>query len=376
MTYDVNALRQAEFPWADQKIYLDHASLGPLPARTLKAIVEFNTRRAAPFQMVPEDFSVIPGDARAAAARLINAEVAEIGLAPNTSLALALAAQALPFTEGDRIVVSDKEFPSNVYPWKLLRSKGVSLEIISCRPDGCPDEEALLTALADPMVKGIALSAVQFATGYRLDLARFSAETRKRHKYLIVDAIQAVGVSRVDMKATPVDILACGGQKWLMSPWGSGFIYTRKELTPSLQPTVASWLGYEASDDLTRLTSYDETLRDGTRRFELTGHALQDFVGFTLSAGMLADIGPDAIAAHIRTLHEPIRVTAGKRGIAVVTPADRCAATISLRPSDPGAVHAKLREAGIFCSVREGVLRLSPHCYNTIEEMEKVAGLL
>lgn len=376
MSYDVQALRKAEFPWADQKIYLDHASLGPLPARTLKGIGEFNARRAAPFQMVAEDFSAIPGDARAAAARLINADVAEIGLAPNTSLGLALAAQALPFNEGDKLVVSDKEFPSNVYPWKLLRSKGVSLEIISGRPDGCPDEEALLAALADPQVKGIALSAVQFATGYRLDLAKFSAETRKRHKYLIVDAIQAVGVSRVDVKATPVDILACGGQKWLMSPWGSGFIYSRKELTPSLRPTVASWLSFDASDDLTKLTSYDETYRDNTRRFELTGHALQDVVGFTISANLLADIGADAIAAHIRTLHEPIRAAAAKKGIAVVTPADRCAATISLRPVDPAAAHAKLREGGVFCSVREGVVRLSPHCYNTLEEMEKVASLL
>src|SRR5437868_5708310 len=197
MTYDVKALRKTEFPWADQRIYLDHASLGPLPQRTLKAINEFNARRAIPFQVVPDDFSTIPGAARAAAAQLINADVEEIGLVQTASLGLALAAHALPFAEGDRIVASDKEFPSNIYPWKLLKERGVGLEIVPCTLEGWPDEAALLRRLADPRVRGVAVSAVQFATGYRVDLARFSAETRKRHKLLIVDAIQAVGVHPV-----------------------------------------------------------------------------------------------------------------------------------------------------------------------------------
>ena len=377
MGYDVEALRREEFPWADQRVYLNHASLGPLPARTLKAINDFNTRRAVPFQIVGDDFLSIPTNARAAAARLINAESDEIGLVQTTSLGLNLAAHALPFVEGDLIVVSDKEFPSNVYPWKLLKDRGVGVEIVSCTPEGWPDEEALIRRLADPRVKGLAISAVQFATGFRADLARLSAETRKRHKLLIVDAIQAVGCYPIDVRTTPVDILVAAAQKWLLGPWGAGFIYARRDLIPELTLDVANWLGYAGSDDVTQLTSYHDRPHPNARRFEISGHALQDLVGLTTSAKLLAELGPDAIVAHVRGIHEPVLAAARKKGIAIASPTDALRpCTLSLRPANAAALHAKLEGAGIHCSLREGLVRLSPHCYNTVTEMERVAALL
>ena len=377
MGYDVQALRREEFPWADRRVYLNHASLGPLPSRTLKAINDFNTRRAVPFQVVGDDFLTIPAAARAAAARLINADPEEIGLVQTTSLGLNLAAHALPFVEGDLVVVSDKEFPSNVYPWKLLKDRGVGLEIVSCTPEGWPDEDALVRQLADPRVKALAISAVQFATGYRADLARLSAETRKRHKLLIVDGIQAVGCYPIDVRKTPVDILTAAAQKWMLGPWGAGFLYARKELIPALTPDVANWLGYAGSDDVTQLTSYHDRHHPNARRFEISGHALQDLVGLTTSANFLADLGPQAIVAHVRTIHEPVIAAARKRGIAIASPTDAARpCTLSLRPADPAALYAKLGAAGVDCSLREGLIRLSPHCYNTVEEMERVAALL
>jgi cysteine desulfurase/selenocysteine lyase len=377
MTYDVEALRREEFVWAERRVYLNHASLGPLPARTLKAINDFNTRRAVPFQVVGDDFLGIPAAARTAAARLINADPEEIGLVQTTSLGLNLAAHALPFGDGDLILVSDKEFPSNVYPWKLLKNRGVGVEIVSCTPEGWPDEEKLIHLLADPRVKALAISAVQFATGFRADLARLSAETRQRKKLLIVDAIQAVGCYPIDVRATPVDILTCAAQKWLLGPWGAGFIYARKDLLPILNPDVANWLGYDGSDDVTQLTSYHGRHHPNARRFEISGHALQDLVGFTTSAGLLAELGPAAIVAHVRTIHEPVLAAARKKGIAVASPTDHARpCTLSLRPADPAALYARLDGHGVSCSLREGLVRLSPHGYNTVEEMEKVAGLL
>ena len=377
MSYDVSALRREEFPWADRRIYLNHASLGALPARTLKAINEFNTRRAVPFQMVGDDFLTIPGNARAAAAKLINAEADEIGLVQTTSLGLNLVAQSLPLGEGDLVLVSDKEFPSNVYPWKGMKERGVGIEIVSCTAEGWPDEERLIHHLADPRVKAVAVSLVQFANGYRVDLARLSAETRKRNKLLIVDAIQGVGCYPIDVRKTPVDILTAAAQKWMLGPWGAGFIYARKELIPDLAPTVANWLGYEGSDDVTQLTSYHDRHHPNARRFEISGHALQDLVGMTASAGLLAELGPAAIVAHVRTIHEPVLAAAKKKGITIASPTDAARpCTLSLRPSDPAALYAKLEGNGVSCSLREGLVRLSPHCYNTVEEMERVAGLL
>jgi len=377
MTYDVKSLRREEFPWADKRIYLNHASLGALPARTLKAINEFNTRRAVPFQMVGDDFLTIPGNARAAAAKLINAEADEIGLVQTTSLGLNLVAQALPLGEGDLVLVSDKEFPSNVYPWKGMKDRGVGIEIVSCTAEGWPDEDRLIHHLADPRVKAVAVSLVQFANGYRVDLARLSAETRKRNKLLIVDAIQGVGCYPIDVRKTPVDILTAAAQKWMLGPWGAGFIYARKELLPDLAPTVANWLGYEGSDDVTQLTSYHDRHHPNARRFEISGHALQDLVGMTASAALLAELGPEAIVAHVRTIHGPVFAAAKKKGIAIASPTDAARpCTLSLRPADPAALYAKLEANGVSCSLREGLVRLSPHCYNTVEEMERVAALL
>jgi cysteine desulfurase/selenocysteine lyase len=377
VTYDVNALRREEFPWADRRIYLNHASLGPLPARSLKAINDFNTRRAVPFQMVGDDFLTIPRDARAAAAKLINAHPDEIGLVQTTSLGLNLAAQALPLGEGDLVLVSDKEFPSNVYPWKLLKDRGVGVEIVSCTPEGRPDEERLIHHLADPRVKVLAVSLVQFASGYRVDLARLSAETRRRKKLLVVDAIQGVGCYPIDVRQTPVDILTAAAQKWMLGPWGAGFLYASKELLPTLAPHVANWLGYEGSDDVTQLTSYHDRRHPNARRFEISGHAMQDLVGMTTSAGLLAELGPAAIVAHVRGIHEPVIAAARRQGIPVAAPVDGArSCTLSLRPADPAALYAKLEANGISCSLREGLVRLSPHCYNTVEEMERVAALL
>jgi len=377
MTYDVKELRREEFPWADQRVYLNHASLGPLPTRTLKAINDFNTRRAIPFQVVGEDFLNIPTGARAAVARLINATADEIGLVQTTSLGLNLVASALPFVDGDLVLVSAKEFPSNVYPWKLLKRRGVAVEVVPCTAEGWPDEETLLRRLADPRVKALAVSMIQFASGYRVDLARLSAETRKLKKLLIVDGIQGVGCYPIDVQKTPVDFLIAAAQKWMLGPWGAGFIYARKELLPSLAPEVANWLGYEGSDDVTQLTSYHERHHPNARRFEISGHALQDLVGMTSSATLLAELGPAAIVEHVRSIHAPVHEGARKKGITIASPTDAARpCTLSLRPADPAALHAKLDRAGIICSLREGLVRLTPHCYNTLEEMEKVAALL
>ena len=377
MAYDVAKLRREEFPWADQRIYLNHASLGPLPARTLRAINDFNTRRSVPFQVVGEDFLTIPAAARAAAARLINAEPDEIGLVQTTSLGLNLAAHALPFVDGDLVVVSDKEFPSNVYPWKLLQGRGVGMELVPTTKEGWPDEAAMIDRLVDPRVKAIAVSLVQFATGYRVDLARLSEETRKLRKLLIVDAIQGVGCYPIDVRKTPVDILTAAAQKWMLGPWGAGFIYARRELLPALAPDVANWLGYVGSDDVTQLTSYHGRHHPNARQFEISGHALQDLVGMTTSAGLLAELGPAAIVEHVREIHAPVFEAARKRGIPIASPTDAVRpCTLSLRPSDPAALQAKLDANGVVCSLREGLVRLSPHCYNTMQEMERVAALL
>ncbi|MEO8138971.1 MAG: aminotransferase class V-fold PLP-dependent enzyme [Gemmatimonadota bacterium] len=376
-SYDIAALRAAEFPWTDRTTWLDHASIGPLPERTRRAADQLNQRRARPFELTHDDMFGAFAAARSALAGLINADADEIALATNTTFGLAVAAQALPWNPGDIVLVSQKEFPANVYPWKRLADRGVILELVPVTAEGWPDEARLLARLADPKVRCLSVSLTQFSNGYTVDLARLSVETRARGQFLVVDAIQALGQMPVDVRATPVDILASGAQKWLLSPWGSGFLYVRRELIAALDPTVTGWMAFEGTDDFTRLTDYSETLRSNARRFELITLPFQDFVGMVQSVGLLRELGIEAIQRHLIALQQPMLEWADRRGVRVTSPrGPRGSGIVCLAPPRLEESFRALREARVYCSQREGALRISPHCYNTADEMARVTAVL
>ena len=376
-SYDVEALRATEFPWTRDVIYLDHASIGPLPERTRRAADAMNRRRSEPYGLGHEHLLGGLATARAAAAGLIGADPAEIALATNTSFGLGVAARALPLNAGDIVLVSQREFPANVYPWQRLGAQGVILELVPVTPAGWPDEARLLDRLADRRVRCLAVSLTQFATGYTVDLEVLSRVTRANGQFLVVDAIQALGQLPVDVRATPVDILASGGQKWLLSPWGSGFLYVRRDLIPRLDPAITGWMAFEGTDDFTRLTEYGDTLRQDARRFELITLPYQDFAGFTASLGLLAELGIPAIQAHLRQLQAPIVAWTEQRGIPLVSPTGaHGSGIVAVAPPALESAYRKLRAAQVHASQREGAIRLSPHCYNTLEEMERVAAIL
>jgi selenocysteine lyase/cysteine desulfurase len=374
---DGAALRRDEFPWADQTVYLNHASVGPLPERTRRALDEFNRQRAMPFQLPDRDLFAVLAQSRRLVAELLSVTPEEIALTVNTGFGLGVVARALPLRPGDVVLLSDREFPANVYPWLRLRELGIEVELVPTTAAGWPDEARLLERLADPRVRVLAVSLVQFSNGYRVDLAALSAATRRTGAYLVVDAIQAVGQIPLDLGRTQVDVLACGGQKWLLSPWGSGFVYVRRELISRLSPPVTGWMAFEGTDDFTRLTTYSETLRADARRFELITLPYQDFAGFNASLGLVREMGIERIQAHLRRLHEPVLAWAEGSGARIVSPrGERGSGILCLAPGDVGAAFRRLKAARIICSLREGAIRLSPHGYNTLEEMERVVAVL
>ena len=374
---DSAALRRDEFPWADQTLYLNHASVGPLPERTRRALDEFNRQRAMPFQLPDRDLFAVLAESRRLVAELLSVTREEIALTVNTGFGLGVVARALPLRPGDVVLLSDREFPANVYPWLRLRELGIEVELVPTTSAGWPDEARLLERLADPRVRVLAVSLVQFSNGYRVDLAALSAATRRTGAYLVVDAIQAVGQIPLDLGRTQVDVLACGGQKWLLSPWGSGFVYVRRELISRLSPPVTGWMAFEGTDDFTRLTTYSDTLRADARRFELITLPYQDFAGFNASLGLVRDMGIERIQAHLRRLHEPVLAWAERSGARIVSPrGERGSGILCLAPGDVGAAFRRLKAARVICSLREGAIRLSPHGYNTLEEMERVVAVL
>lgn len=381
MTYDVAALRAEEYPWMDsaRAVHLNSASTGPLPARAVRAVGAFTDLRHDPRAMPDTLLFDTLARSRALAAQLIHAAPEEIALAVNTSYGINVAAAALPLGPGDVVVVPDGEFPANMYPWlELAPRRGATVRVIPLR-DGWCDEEKLMAAVDDPAVKVVAVSWVGFATGYRVDLPALGAKCRARGVHLVVDAIQGLGVLPLDVREVQPAILACGAQKWLLSPWGSGFTYVRRDLIPALDPPFVSWMGVRNSDDFRNLLAYDKTWRDDARRFEFVTVPFQDFAGMNASLELLLALGPAAVAAHVERLADRVVEWArGRRDMRLVTPADgaRRAGIVGVAPPDPEATSERLRAAGVLHSQREGAMRLSIHAFTTEADVARALEVI
>ncbi len=380
MSFDVHALRAREYPWAErgEAIYLNNASTGALPVRTLRAVEEFHALRAEPWKLTDDAQFAILRRTRELVARLIGAGTDEIACMSNTTYGLNIAARCLPLQAGDVVLTFDREFPANVYPWMALARRGVKLERIPTR-DRLPDEEALLAALDRPHVRVVAIGWVNFATGYRADLARIGRACRERDIYFVVDAMQGLGAATLDARACQIDILACGGQKWLLAPWGSGFTYVRRELVRELEPEAVGWMAMRASEDFTRLVDYEFAYHDDARRFEVITVPFQDFAGLNASLELLLELGLTNIEAHdAQLVTDAVEWAQSRCDMRLITPADpaRRAGIVSIAPPDPAGASTRLTAAKVIHSLREGAIRFSPHCYATREEMARALEIL
>ena len=378
---DVDALRRAEFPWADrsERVYLNNASTGPLTQRGVRAAQEIIDDRIEPFRIDDAKNFAMLDRTRDLIARLIGASKGEIALMTNTTYGINIAARALPFAEGDVVIVHDREFPANVYPGLALEKRGVTLRRIPAA-GALPDEEALIAAIErEPRVRAVSVSWIAFSTGFRSDLRRIGRLCRERGIWFVVDAIQGLGADFLDVRDCAIDVLACGGQKWLLSPWGSGFAYVREELVRQLDPQPVGWMAVKGSDDFTRLLDYELAWRDDARRFEVITIPFQDFAGFAASLELFHELGPAAVSHRVASLAgEIVRWAQAARGVTLVTPADpaRRAGIVSVVTRDSAADSVRLKKAGVAHSLREGALRLAPHVYNTSAEIERALAIL
>ena len=378
MSFDI----ATEFPWAGRDtIYLNAASTGPLPARTVAELDRWSRLRAEPWNIgLDEQFSEL-ARTRSLCAALIGAKPSEIALVPNTSTGLNIAAQILPIPIDKVVIGYQGEFPANVYPWMALQRRGgARYEQLSLLPNGLPDWDALPARLGRGDVGAVAISWVSFVSGDRADLATIGQMCRERGIWFVVDAIQGVGTTLLDVHDCKIDILSCGGQKWLLSPWGSGFCYVRSDLVANLEPRTIGWLSVRGAEDFSHMLEYDLSYEDDARKFEVATIPYQDMIGLNASVSMLHEIG---IATVQQTIHSlATRLVEGIASIptlSLVTPVDRNrrAGIVSFNVSDVGAVSERLNGAGVSHSVRGGgVIRMAPHIYNTDQEIDRVLALM
>ncbi len=371
-SYDLNAVR-ALFPVVEQVAYLDHAATGTLSRPVREAMTAYLEARQTPAAW--ETYKGVIADLRAALARLIHASPEEIALVQNTTEGLNLVAHMLPLEPGDNVILCDVEFPSNVFPWKNLGRRGVEARIVPNEGGGLTVD--LLERYANARTRAVTTSSVQFLTGFRTDLEAIGTWCREHGVYFVVDAIQSLGVIPLDVQATPVDFLACGGVKWLLGPAGQGFLYVRRELLERLPPPFAGpvSVGGERNSWL----NYDLTFLPHAQRLELGTYNYAGIVGLLTAVRFLLETGVEAIEAWTHHLTEMLIEDLKRRGYRILSNREprRRSAIVTFRPAgDPKAAWERLRTAGVVLSLREGYLRVSPHGYNTEDEILQVSAVL
>ena len=380
-SFDVHALRRSEFPWLAERgsVYLNSASTGPLPERTRRSIGVLAERMCSPDYKLYDDHLAIPARSRELCAELIGARADEIAIGANTSFGLNLAASALPLEPGDRVLLMDGEFPANVYPWLNLERRGIRLEWIGRGPGGLPNEEAALERLTRGDIRAFAASSVSFSTGYRLDLETISNECQRHGTYLVLDGIQALGAVPLNVADTRVDIVACGGQKWLLSPAGSGFAYVRRELIDQLDPATVGWLSYRPSQDFGNLLNYALEPLDSARRFELGSYAFSNLDALNHSLSLLLELSVTGVEQHVRDVQQPlidyVEAHPDYEWVSDVSLAHR-SGILTFRVPDISTAHERLCTAGITVSVREGAIRVATHCFNCREDIDFMISVL
>ncbi len=364
-----------EFPVTDRYIYLNHASLGPLPRRTADAMAAFVADFRDRGVLAEETWMPVVERTRTLAAQLLNVEPATVAFTKNTSQGLGIVASSVPWRAGDVIVTVRGEFPANVYPWLALRQQGVQLRFVEPRR-GLITLDDLRAALHGARM--LTISWVQYNTGFRCDLAAISQLCRDMGVLLCVDAIQGAGALPLNLSATPVDFCAFGVQKWLLGPQGVGILYVSPVVRDLLHPTNVGWLGvgwrdYAAFD-------YDSPLLDSAARYEEGTRSLVGLAGLEQSLALILEAGVENIATHLQHLTDALVAALQERGYQFLTPlapAHR-SGIISLTHPQIGAqaLFERLRAAEIVAAVREGGVRLSPHLYTSGDDLAQVIEAL
>lgn len=375
------SLLRAHYPWMSDEgvIYLNAASTGPHPARAVERGREWLELRSQPQRISIAHMVNAAQHAREHFAAMIGADSDEIALMPNTTYGLNLAARGLPLRPGT-ILTFDGEFPSCVYPFMALGSRGVALERVPFGADGLPDEDEMIARIGRGDVVAVVASWVQYASGYVIDLERVGNACRAADAFFVVDGIQGCGVLPVNVHALPIDIFASGAQKWMLSPWGTGFVYVRRGLHEVVQAPDVGWACMTSSGDYAHLTNYVYEFWPDARRFEVVTLAYHDFAVANESLAAMRDAGgPPALAEHIAALADRLVAWAQSRSdVRLWTPAARSrrAGVIAIVPDDMTGTLARLKKAGVVCVPREGAIRLAPHGYNTMDDIDRTIAAL
>jgi cysteine desulfurase / selenocysteine lyase len=362
-------LPRSEFAVTRQYVYLNHASAGVIPLSTVTAIEAFvrEHANAGVLGTFPHDQRM--PEYRATIGRFIGADGSQVAIVPHTSAAASAVAAGFNWNPGDELLLCDNEFPANAVPWVALRRRGVNVRLLStARERLTPD---VLSRELTPSTRLVAVSWVSYADGYRHDLKALARVAHESGVLFCVDAIQGLGAFPIDVKDVDLDALFAGGAKWMLGLHGVAMLYVGPRLAEILQLAAPGW---RSMRDIWDFHNYDQPFSTDVMRFEAGTPNLIGTLSLACAIELFTRTGPAAIAQHVLALTDRLCTGLAQLGAEVLTPrGDGISSgivTFSIRGCDNVVLGEALREEGIVTTYRAGTIRVSPHGYNTPEEID------
>jgi selenocysteine lyase/cysteine desulfurase len=364
---NIHMIRE-QFPITKKKIFLNHAAQSPLPKPVADAVRKF----ADDFSNFGTTSIEWNDGGKPFFAKLIRAKPEEIALVENTSVGLNIAANVLHYPPGSKIVTTDLEYPSVVYPW-LRKSLGVKVHYVK-NIDGKILLDDMEKAVDDKTV-AVAVSHVEYVNGFRHDLRALSEIAHEHGAYLIIDAIQSAGAMQIDVKRDDVDFLTAACYKWLLSPPGAGYLYVKEELIEKFEPPFVGWASVkpEVFDTIDFWDIWNLKLSETASRFEVGSPSFISLIGAAEALKMLLNVGIENIQKRILSLTDHLIESVKNLGLKLQTPEEPQyrSGVVNFKIDKPKEVAESLNRKGIIVSARAHGLRVSPHFYNTEEEIDK-----
>ncbi|RJP62443.1 MAG: aminotransferase class V-fold PLP-dependent enzyme [Ignavibacteriales bacterium] len=364
------------FPFLNSgMIYMNHAAISPLPSPVVEAINNYiKIRSETEVENFP-DFLKLAAETKILLSQMINSSSADrIAFVENTSNGLNILTQGLTWKQDDRIILNDIEFPSNVYPFLNLKSYGVEIDFVKSK-DGKVTVEDIEAAIT-PNTKLVSISFVQFLSGYRIDLERLGKLCKSKEIIFCVDSIQGLGALQLDVQKCKIDFLSNGGHKWLMGLEGLGFIYLTEELQEKINPKYVGWTSVA---DAWNLLDFNLTLRKSADCFQNGTLSSVGIAALNASQKFRSSLGYDKIEETILNNSEYFITSLGEIGFTPLlqnVKRENLSGIVSFKSKKANEIFNALQKENIIAAVREGVVRLSPHFYNTREEIDKVISVL
>ena len=365
-----------EFPQAPGLRYLNHAAVAPWPRRAAEAVTAFAQENLLSGARGYPDWLGVERRLRERLQRLLNApSSADIALVKNTSEALSFVAFGLDWRVGDQVLISDEEFPSNRIVWEALSRFGVEVRQVSLAGQ---DPEGALLAACGPRTRLLSVSAVQYASGLRLDLARLGQGCRQRGVLFCIDAIQQLGALPFDVQAYACDFAMADGHKWLLGPEGLGVFYCRDELREQLKLHEYGWHMLEHAGDYQR---QDWQPAHSGKRFECGSPNMLGAMALEASLSLLEEVGMAQVAQglneRIQALQDGLQRLPGCQLHSPLEPARRAGIlTFSLAGWDNQLLHKRLLDQQVICAQRGAGIRFSPHFYTPEGVIEETLALV